>query len=203
MGNRLTAIVTKTGDQGTTSLDGRTRCAKSDILIEVVGDLDELNSLVGVAISLSRQSVINDHPKWHAETLESLKAIQHDLFSIGGSVVLSSNLLEFERINALEKQIEQWLNVLSDLKDFILPGGSNASAHLHLARAVCRRVERGWWGAYSAAINQDPVHFSMMSGQYLNRLADWLFVAARLHNQMESYPETLWNNPTHSSSLPI
>lgn len=196
MGNRLSSIVTRTGDQGTTSLDGQARLAKSDIKVCAVGELDELGAQIGVAIAVIENATLNNqvqaHPKWQHELIESLRTIQHDLFSAGGSVVMRHSLIDSARVAQMEAQIEVWLKVLPPLKDFILAGGSAGAAQLHMARTLCRRAERVWWQAFHPETDRiaEPI------GQYLNRLADWLFVAARLQNRINRYPETLWRNPT-------
>ena len=198
MGNRLSAIVTRTGDNGTTSLDGKSRTAKFDPFIQLVGELDELNSALGVAIAQSAVANVVEHPKWYAELHTEMAQVQHDLFSLGGSVVMKMALLAEGRCAHLESQIENWLVALPPLKEFILPGGSCSGAQLHYVRTICRRVERAWWEAFAHELQEDSDHFSVSAGKYLNRLADWFFVAARIHNHMEAYPETLWRNPTKS-----
>lgn len=204
MGNRLSAIVTRTGDGGLTSLNGQSRCTKYHPAIALLGELDEFNSLLGVAINACAQSLPKHHPKLHHDIQIALLAIQHDIFNAGGSIVLSANLLADTRINALEADIDAWLAYLPPLKEFVLPGGATAAAQLHLARAVCRRVERQWWQVWheadKAATSENlPIKekaFVAPIGQYLNRLADWLFVAARLQNHILGHNEILWQNPT-------
>ena len=177
MGHRLSKIYTRTGDEGTTGLGDGRRVAKSCERIHALGDIDELNSLVGVL-------QLENLP---ADIHELLTDIQHDLFDLGGELsVPGMALIRAERVLQLEQILDQ-LNVdLAPLKEFILPGGSRAAAVTHLVRAVCRRAER-----VVVVLNAvEPVRDEVL--QYLNRLSDLLFVLARHLNRVNGEIDVLW-----------
>lgn len=179
-------IYTKTGDDGSTGLIGGHRVSKSDPRIECYGTIDELNSAIGLA------AVGAD-----AAMPGMLRTIQNELFVIGahlatgeggGPKSLSIPDLHDTAVARLEEQIDQAEQVLPALRNFILPGGSELSARLHLARAVCRRAERLLVAlAQSPSANIDPILL-----QYLNRLSDWLFVHARLANHRAGLEDVPW-----------
>ncbi len=168
-------IYSKTGDKGTTGLIGGERRRKDDLLFEAIGTVDELNSFIGAA----RTEV--DGPG------DSLQIIQNTLFDLGSSLADPKSLIAFdcaEVIADLEASIDQMTAELPELRNFILPGGSNQSARLHVARSVCRRAERC---VIRLELSYDePVVF-------LNRLSDWLFVAARYANLKADAKDILWN----------
>ena len=201
-------IYTKTGDKGKTSLFGGKRVSKSCLDIQVVGELDELNAVLGVVGVVLLDNLVLCHPERSPATagrnegsLEELvnfiQKIQKDLFKIGSKVAsLQTKLLEkiekvdSTRVEEMEKMIDIWSRKLPELNNFILPGGSLANAQLHLARAVCRRAER----ALVILGKQKKVRLELFV--YLNRLSDWLFMAARLVNFMEGEREnTVVLNP--------
>ena len=200
-------IYTKTGDEGVTSLLGGSRVTKDCITLQVVGGLDELNSVLGMVVSLLRDlsvpqddsSEILKQPASSADKVQSLPStglgddiinIQKDIFKISGELAsLQSDIItvistgakrsgeiSLKDIEELEKQIDQMEKELPELKNFILPGGSLVSANLHLARAVCRRVERELVSFGKEVKVRDEIF------QYLNRLSDFLFVSARWVN---------------------
>jgi cob(I)alamin adenosyltransferase len=179
MGNRLSKIYTRTGDDGTTGLGDGSRIQKDSLRVEVMGDVDELNSVIGLILteSLPRALVV------------SLTQIQHDLFNVGGEICIPNYvILQQSRIEALEKTIDALNDDLAPLKEFILPGGTKAAAYCHLARTVCRRAERKLVELHR---NEKVTDISL---QYLNRLSDLLFVMCRTINKGASVPDVLWKN---------
>ncbi|GGY34428.1 ATP--cobalamin adenosyltransferase [Bacterioplanes sanyensis] len=180
MGNRLSKISTKTGDQGETGLGDGSRVSKSSLRIQAIGDVDELNSWIGL---LRTELTLED-------SLQALlDQVQHDLFDLGGELAVPGfNALSETLIADLEAELELLNRELPPLKDFILPGGSKAAAQCHMARAVCRRAER----ALVALQQQDEAN--PLALQYLNRLSDLLFVAARALARRDGGQEVLWRN---------
>ena len=181
-------IYTRTGDQGQTGLFGGHRVAKYHPRVEAYGDVDELNSAVGIARAACGPA--------HAGLNESLGRIQAECFVIGALLAtpagkaammksLDTRLLE-EAPPRLESEIDAWEKDLDPLKTFVLPGGSTTGASLHLARAVCRRAERR-----AVELGESD---SLPAGLviYLNRLSDWLFTAARWANMKSGHTETPW-----------
>jgi cob(I)alamin adenosyltransferase len=180
MGNRLTRIYTRTGDDGTTGLGDGTRVPKDDPRVEAYGTVDELNSTLGVLIAI---------PGLPDGVAESLIEIQHDLFDLGGELCIPGHLMVgAARVAALETLLDAFNEALPPLKDFILPGGSPAAAACHLARTVCRRTERRVWTlAARETVNPE-------APKYLNRLSDLLFVLARVLARHEGGSERLWRH---------
>ncbi len=163
MGHRLSRIVTRTGDDGTTGLSDGSRRRKDDALIEAIGTVDELNSVIGHAESLQD----------NADLRAALVGIQHDLFDLGGALSMPGHtVLSEAHVSALEALVADWNADLPPLKEFILPGGSPAIAALHVARTVSRRAERRLLSLDDERAANGRV--------YLNRLSDLLFVAARV-----------------------
>lgn len=189
MGNRLSKIYTKTGDQGTTGLGDGGRIGKTEPRVEAMGDIDELNSLLGVLIcelpNADRQENL-----LHNELL----LIQHDLFDLGGELSIpGSSLLPGDSVERLESMIDKYNEPLPALKEFILPGGSKAAAHCHLARAVCRRAERKVVGlSLDAEVSETAL-------KYVNRLSDLLFVLARVISRMDGGLEINWDRSRFAS----
>jgi cob(I)alamin adenosyltransferase len=173
-------IYTRTGDRGQTSLFGGTRVAKNDPRIESYGTVDELNSFLGVA-----------RAAWPASLIDAtLHGAQMDLFEIGAHLA-SPGTSRFagvgaERIEQLERGIDAMEAELAPLKTFILPGGTPAAAHLHVARTICRRAER----LVVALQDESPETQSTIA--YLNRLSDYLFVAARFANHAHGVADVPW-----------
>lgn len=184
MGHRLSKIYTRTGDAGTTGLGDGTRVAKDDLRIHALGDVDELNAIIGVLRSQITASQITDKAAWD----KSLSLIQHWLFDLGGEVCIPNyNLLQAISVEYLEKEIDRMNEDLPMLKDFILPAGSLACSYAHQARAVCRRAERSLMTVQSRDQNIQATAL-----QLLNRLSDWLFVASRTLQRAEGGSEVLW-----------
>ena len=173
-------IYTKTGDSGETSLFGGARVRKDDSRIEAYGTVDELNSFIGVARAV-----------WPSSSFDpQLHVIQSDLFDIGAHLA-SPGVSRFAgpdtvRVAALEEAIDAMESELEPLTSFILPGGSLAAAHLHVARTVCRRAER-----LVVALGEGD-EATKASVVYLNRLSDFLFVAARFANRIHSVADAPW-----------
>ncbi|WP_180172329.1 cob(I)yrinic acid a,c-diamide adenosyltransferase [Acinetobacter sp. YH12023] len=184
MGHRLSKIYTRTGDSGTTGLGDGSRVAKDDLRIEALGDVDELNSSIGILRSHIALSNIEDKATWD----KSLSLIQHWLFDLGGEVCIPNfNLVQPVSIEFLENDIDRMNEALPMLKDFILPSGTLVCSFAHQARSVCRRAER----RLMAVHNRDQ-NIQAPSLQLLNRLSDWLFVASRTLQRAEGGSEVLW-----------
>jgi cob(I)alamin adenosyltransferase len=184
MANRLSKIYTKTGDAGTTGLGDGTRVAKDSLRVAAMGDVDELNSIIGLMLTEPTSTEIN----------KVLTRIQHDLFDMGGEICMPGYaMIKQERVTALENTLDKWNDTLTPLKEFILPGGSRAAAYCHLARTVCRRAER----TMTTLNNQEKI--TEISLQYINRLSDLLFVLCRILNKEAGMPDVLWQN-NHKAS---
>lgn len=176
---RISKVYTRTGDGGETSLVGGARVSKADPRVEAYGDVDELNSLIGVARSLVSDREIDD----------VLALIQNDLFTVGGDLA-SPGEIEVPRVDSpfiktLEELSDKFLAELEPLKEFILPGGAQAGATLHLARTVARRAER----RVVALCQQEEINPGALV--YLNRLSDLLFILARVVNRRAGVPEKM------------
>jgi cob(I)alamin adenosyltransferase len=178
MGNRLTKIYTRTGDDGTTGLGDGTRVAKESLRVEAYGTVDETNSAIGIVLACDS---LPD------AVVACLVEIQHDLFSLGGELCIPGHrMITAEFVLRLEAQLDALNENLPPLKDFILPGGGAAAAACHLARTICRRAERHCWSlARSEAVAPELL-------QYLNRLSDLLFVIARVLAREHPDGEVIW-----------
>jgi cob(I)alamin adenosyltransferase len=164
---------------GTTGLGDGTRVAKDSLRVVAMGDVDELNSVLGLLLTEPLSAKIRD----------CLTRVQHDLFDMGGEICMPGyNLIKAERVTALESILDEWNNNLPPLKEFILPGGSRAAAYCHLARTVCRRAER----QMHTLNTQEKI--TEISLQYINRLSDLLFVLCRVLNVEAGMPDVLWQN---------
>jgi cob(I)alamin adenosyltransferase len=177
MGNRLSKIYTRTGDKGTTGLGDGSRVEKDNLRVEAFGTVDELNSTVGLVLAaklpIGIQAILN--------------RVQHELFDLGGELCIPGNrLIPDSYIDGLEADLDMLNENLPPLKDFILPGGSESAARCHLARTVCRRAERR---VVALARNEDVNEATI---RYLNRLSDFLFVAARVIAREAGGSEVLW-----------
>lgn len=179
MGNRLSKIVTRTGDAGTTGLGDGSRVAKDSARIEAIGAVDELNSTVGLLRAL---------PDLPPEVAQLLLRIQHDLFDLGGELAVPGySVLTAAHAEALEQAVEHFNAALPPLKEFILPGGNEAAARCHLARASARCAERRCW----TLVREEALR--ELAPVYLNRLSDLLFVVARVLARRDGGSEVLWN----------
>lgn len=168
MADRLTSIYTRGGDAGETGTATGERVAKDAALIQAQGDIDELNCLLGLLAT-----------KLEPQYREQLLVLQHVLFDIGGEISLGASTLEEVSVLQLENMIDAYNRDLSTLKEFILPGGNEAGALCHLARAVCRRAERQLV-SLSRVYTVNPVTLA-----YINRLSDYLFVFSRVINDQD------------------
>lgn len=176
---RIDQIVTKTGDKGSTQLGDGTRVSKDDARVDAYGTVDELNSCIGILICH-----INDD-----ELKEVFTRIQHHCFDLGSELsVPGYSAINESQVQFLEQQIGFYNQQLTPLKEFILPGGSSAAAFAHQARTVCRRAER------RLVSLQGQADINAQALIYLNRLSDWLFVAARVCNVHASVMDTYWKN---------
>jgi cob(I)alamin adenosyltransferase len=179
MGHRLSKITTRTGDAGETGLGDGSRVAKDSARIAALGDVDELNSALGVVLA-------EEIPQ---DVRSVLSEVQHDLFDLGGELSIPGHaMLSAEQVAALEKHLEAWNADLAPLKEFILPGGTRAAAAAHLARTVCRRAERT-----VVALGQSEA-VGAYARQYLNRLSDLLFVAGRRLNRAAGRGDVQWRH---------
>jgi cob(I)alamin adenosyltransferase len=169
MGHRLSKITTRTGDAGETGLGDGSRVPKHSARVQALGDIDELNSAIGVVLA-------EDVPQ---SMRDALTDVQQALFDLGGEVSIPGHaLLQGEQVERLEANIEAWNAPLPALREFILPGGSRAAAAAHLARTVCRRAE--------------PI--GEHARRYLNRLSDLLFVAGRALNRHAGREDVQWRH---------
>ena len=181
---RLTKIYTKTGDAGTTALGGGQRVPKDDLRVEAYGTVDELNSVIGVAVAMGLCEKLTNE----------LKRIQNELFDLGSDLCFLEEdkkkwplpQIEHRHITALESLIDEMTAVVGPLENFILPGGTLGASQLHVARTVCRRAER----IVSTLAREQGVGDNVIS--YLNRLSDALFVMSRYENHVCNVPEPLW-----------
>ena len=178
MGNRLTRIYTRTGDDGSTGLGTGDRVPKDSLRVEAFGTVDELNSAIGVVIATAELP---------AEVRLCLDDIQHRLFDLGGELAVPGrDVLDDGVVADIEATLDRFNAQLPALKDFVLPGGNAGAAACHVARAVCRRAERrAWTLARSEAVNAASL-------RYLNRLSDLLFVFARVLARQGGGSEVLW-----------
>ena len=177
MGNRLSKIYTRTGDDGTSGLSDGARVPKNHVRMTAMGSVDELNSCIGLMICKLEID----------ELIEFYTAVQHDLFNIGGEISMPGHsFITQQKVELLESKIDEMNELVTPLKDFILPGGSEASSVCHMARAIARRAERDCVSLHQ----QESV--SETTRSYLNRLSDCLFVTARIINLKLGYQDVLW-----------
>jgi cob(I)alamin adenosyltransferase len=177
MGHRLSRIVTRTGDAGTTGLGSGARVTKDAPRIEAIGAVDELNSTLGVLLAEGLPDAI----------AACLIEVQHDLFDLGGELSIPGyETVTDAQVARLENAVERYNADLAPLKEFILPGGSRAAAWAHVARCVCRRAER------SVVHLGKTEEVGAPARKYLNRLSDLLFVLARALNRAAGRPDVLW-----------
>lgn len=179
MGNRLSKIYTRTGDDGTTGLGDGTRVAKDSARVSTYGTVDELNSAIGVVLACELPDPVRD----------LLVRVQHQLFDLGGELCIPGHAaIHAADIDGLEQALDGFNADLPPLKDFILPGGGMAASQCHMARTICRRAERE---AVSLA-QQDPLRPEAV--RYLNRLSDLLFVLCRVLARASGHGEVLWQH---------
>ena len=179
MGNRLTQIATRTGDDGTTGLGDNRRVSKSSLRVHAMGEVDELNSQIGVLLCEDMPDVVR----------HLLVEVQHQLFNLGGELSIPGfELLKADALRLLDNALAEHNASLPKLQEFILPAGSRAAALAHVCRTVARRAERAVvaLGA-EEALNPTP-------RQYLNRLSDFMFVLSRVLNRMHGGDDVYWKS---------
>jgi cob(I)alamin adenosyltransferase len=179
MGNRLSKIYTRTGDDGSTGLGDGTRVAKDSARVTAYGTVDEANSAIGVLLACDVPQDVRD----------LLVSVQHQLFDLGGELCIPGHAaIDDADVERLEQQLDAFNADLPALKDFILPGGGEAAARCHLARTIVRRAER----ETVTLSHHDAVRPQAI--RYLNRLSDLLFVLARVLARADGQGEVLWNH---------
>jgi len=177
MGNRLSKIATRTGDNGTTGLGDGTRVAKDALRVHAMGDVDELNSHLGLLLCEDMPAALRDE----------LVSIQHDLFDMGGELCIPGyQLIEEVHVLRLDALLAKYNADLPPLQEFILPAGSRAASQAHVCRTVCRRAERIVVTLGQTETINDGIR------QYLNRLSDLLFVLSRVLNRFAGGGDVLW-----------
>ena len=177
---RISKVTPKAGDKGETSLGDGKRVSKNHPNMVFLGDIDELNSFLGFAITVCKEKIL----------VQELESIQQDLFNMGGEASIPGSemkLLSEDRIVFLEDSLEKMNEILSPLKEFILPGGDEFSSRIHVVRSVCRRTERSCVFLRNTGV--DVKNWLV----YLNRLSDYFFVLARFSTQQEERDETYWD----------
>ncbi|MFN2387331.1 MAG: cob(I)yrinic acid a,c-diamide adenosyltransferase [Thermoanaerobaculia bacterium] len=183
---RITKVYTRTGDDGTTSLGGGQRVRKDSLRVEAYGTVDELNSQIGVALAVGLSPPLTGE----------LRRIQNDLFHLGSDLCILEEdkakrpvpRIEQRHVTGLEELMDRLTAELSPLENFVLPGGAMGAAQLHVARTVCRRVER----LLVSLTREEPV--GKWTVPYVNRLSDALFVMARFENRSKGSPDVLWDS---------
>jgi len=179
MGNRLSAIATRTGDNGTTGLGNNQRVSKNSLRVHAMGEVDELNSHIGVLLCEEMPEGVR----------ELLIEVQHQLFNLGGELSIPGfELLKAEALLVLDQALEDHNETLPKLQEFILPAGTRAAALAHVCRTVARRAER-----HVVALGQEEA-LNETPRQYLNRLSDLMFVLARVLNRMNGGDDVYWKS---------
>jgi cob(I)alamin adenosyltransferase len=179
MGNRLTQIATRTGDEGTTGLGNNQRVSKNSLRVHAMGDVDELNSHIGLLLCESMPDDVRI----------LLVEVQHQLFNLGGELSIPGfELLKAEAVQALDQALEKYNAQLPKLEEFILPAGNRAASQAHICRTVARRAER----ATVALGNEEALNDAPR--QYLNRLSDLMFVLSRVLNRMDGGTDVYWQS---------
>ena len=187
MGNRLSKIYTRTGDDGSTGLGDGSRVPKDSLRVAAYGTVDELNSTIGMVLACEVPEAIR----------ELLVQVQHTLFDLGGELCIPGmEMVHGADIDRLEQALDGFNAELPPLKEFILPGGGPASAHCHLARTICRRAERCVVTlARTESVRAEPL-------RYLNRLSDLLFVLSRVLARASGHGEVLWHHERRKRPQP-
>jgi cob(I)alamin adenosyltransferase len=177
MADRLTKIYTRTGDDGSTGMADGTRRAKDDLLVHVIGEVDELNSQLAV-LACHIPAVFS----------ASIRIIQNEMFNVGAELAMCEAIIKQQDVDWLEQSLDEMNRSLTPLKEFILPGGGLAASHCHVARATCRRAERAL-----VSLNKDKTLNGYLMA-YINRLSDYLFVLARAISKQEGIDEVYWQS---------
>ncbi len=179
MGNRLSKIYTRTGDDGSTGLGDGSRTGKDSLRVNAYGTVDEANSAIGVLLAVTLPQDVRD----------LLTIIQHQLFDLGGELCIPGHAaIHASDIDALEQHLDRYNDDLPPLKDFILPAGGEGAARCHLARTIVRRAER----ETVALARVEDIRAEAV--RYLNRLSDLLFVLSRVLARADGQGEVLWNH---------
>ncbi len=184
MGNRLSKIYTRTGDDGKTGMADGSRLAKDAAVICAIGEVDELNSLL---------ALVACHAP--AEFSDEIRLIQNELFNVGAELSMGQAMLQQNSVDQLEVSLDKLNENLPALKEFILPGGGLAASHCHVARSVCRRVERDLVALKQTA----EASVNRITMAYINRLSDYLFVLARAISKHEGENEIYWRSDRMNS----
>jgi len=183
-GNRLSKIVTRTGDAGTTGLGDGSRTTKDSLRIDAIGEVDELNSSLGVLLCEDMPDAMR----------AALLDVQNDLFDLGGELCLPGmEVMKEAQVARLEAQADAFNAELPMLKEFILPGGTRPAALAHLSRTVCRRAERAMVRLHGAEALSEPAR------RYINRLSDLLFILGRALNRAGGRGDVLWQKGKNSA----
>ena len=197
MGNRLSKIYTRTGDDGTTGMANGSRVSKADLRFDAMGKIDLLNSQIGLLrgyLSQDNHTQNSQNQPNHSQFDAKLSRLQHQLFNLGGELAMPEYRgILAEYVTELENQIDEWNTHLPPLKDFILPAGTIVTSQVHIARCYCRDAER-----LLVALNSRDDNVSPISLQFINRLSDWLFVLARVVARLDDGQEVLWDKATLS-----
>lgn len=197
MGNRLSKIYTRTGDDGTTGMADGSRVSKADLRFDAMGKIDLLNSQIGLLRGYLTQFNHTQNSQCqpdHAQFDAKLSRLQHQLFNLGGELAMPEYRgILAEYVIELENQIDEWNTHLPPLKDFILPAGTIVTSQVHIARCYCRDAER-----LLVALNSRDDNVSPISLQFINRLSDCLFVLARVVARLDAGQEVLWDKNTLS-----
>ncbi len=197
MGNRLSKIYTRTGDDGTTGMADGSRVSKADLRFDAMGKIDLLNSQIGLLrgyLSQDNHTQNSQNQPNHSQFDAKLSRLQHQLFNLGGELAMPEYRgILAEYATELENQIDECNTHLPPLKDFILPAGTIVTSQVHIARCYCRDAER-----LLVALNSRDDNVSPISLQFINRLSDWLFVLARVVARLDDGQEVLWDKATLS-----
>ena len=197
MGNRLSKIYTRTGDDGTTGMADGSRVSKADLRFDAMGKIDLLNSQIGLLrgyLTQDNHTQNSQNQPNHAQFDAKLSRLQHQLFNLGGELAMPEYRgILIDYVIELENQIDEWNTHLPPLKDFILPAGTIVTSQVHIARCYCRDAER-----LLVALNSRDDNVSPISLQFINRLSDWLFVLARVVARLDAGQEVLWDKTTLS-----
>ena len=197
MGNRLSKIYTRTGDDGTTGMADGSRVSKADLRFDAMGKIDLLNSQIGLLrgyLTQDNQTQDSQFQPNNAQFDAKLSRLQHQLFNLGGELAMPEYRgILAEYVTELENQIDGWNTHLPPLKDFILPAGTIVTSQVHIARCYCRDAER-----LLVALNSRDDNAPPLSLQFINRLSDWLFVLARVVARLDAGQEVLWDKNTLS-----
>ena len=189
MKHRISKVVTCTGDHGNTSMADGSRISKNHSVIHVIGDIDELNSSIGLLISELKGSKLQDEA---SKIIGYLTEIQHTLFNIGAEFSMpQSNLIHEKQVSNMTELIKKLNKDLPPLREFILPGGSKCSALAHISRTITRRAERNIVGLQESDESESPKINSFVQ-PYVNRLSDFFFVLSRVLNKLENKENTYW-----------